>query len=72
MGDSEKLANSSADSYTFVENRRYLDRFFDALGLKERVTLVVHDWGSALGFDLAKRNPNAIKVTLRAVHLKVT
>jgi haloalkane dehalogenase len=61
MGDSEKLSNSSADSYTFVENRRYLDRFFDVLGLKERVTLVVHDWGSALGFDWAKRNRSAVK-----------
>jgi haloalkane dehalogenase len=61
MGDSEKLPNSNADSYTFVENRRYLDGFFDALGLKERVTLVVHDWGSALGFDWAKRNPDALK-----------
>lgn len=61
MGDSGKLPNSSADSYTFVENRRYLDGFFDALRLKEGVTLVVHDWGSALGFDWAKRNPNAVK-----------
>jgi haloalkane dehalogenase len=61
MGDSEKLPNSSADSYTFVENRRYMDQFFDALGLNERVTLVVHDWGSALGFDWAKRNPNAVR-----------
>jgi haloalkane dehalogenase len=61
MGDSEKLPNSNADSYTFVENRRYLDGFFDALRLKDRVTLVVHDWGSALGFDWAKRNPDAVK-----------
>jgi haloalkane dehalogenase len=61
MGDSEKLPNSSADSYTFIENRRYMDQFFDALGLNERVTLVVHDWGSALGFDWAKRNPNAVR-----------
>jgi haloalkane dehalogenase len=61
MGDSEKLPNSNANSYTFVENRRYLDGFFDALGLRERVTLVVHDWGSALGFDWAKRNPSAVK-----------
>src|SRR6202022_3901261 len=49
------------DSYAFVENRRYLDGFFDAIGLKERVTLVVHDWGSALGFDWARRNPGAVK-----------
>jgi haloalkane dehalogenase len=61
MGDSEKLPNSNAGSYTFVENRQYLDEFFRALGLRERVTLVVHDWGSALGFDWARRNPDSIK-----------
>jgi haloalkane dehalogenase len=61
MGDSEKLPNSNANSYSFAENRRYMDGFFDALELKERVTLVVHDWGSALGFDWARRNPDAIK-----------
>jgi haloalkane dehalogenase len=61
MGDSQKLSNSNANSYTFAEHRRYLDGFFDALGLKERVTLVVHDWGSALGFDWARRNPGAVK-----------
>jgi haloalkane dehalogenase len=61
MGDSEKLPHSNADAYTFVENRRYLDGFFAALELTRRVTLVVHDWGSALGFDWAKRNPHAVK-----------
>jgi haloalkane dehalogenase len=61
MGDSGKLPDSNADSYTFVENRRYLDGFFEALGLNARVTLVVHDWGSALGFDWAKRHPGAVK-----------
>lgn len=61
MGDSDKLPNSSAASYTFVEHRRYLDAFFDAIGLKERVTFVVHDWGSALGFDWARRHPQAVK-----------
>ena len=61
MGDSDKLPASDANSYTFAENRRYLDAFFDALGLKERVTLVVHDWGSALGFDWARRHPEAVR-----------
>jgi haloalkane dehalogenase len=51
MGDSQKLPASSADAYTFIENRRYLDNFFKAVRLKERVTLVSHDWGFALGFD---------------------
>ena len=61
MGDSDKLPNSGAGSYTFEENRFYLDAFFDALNLKERVTLVVHDWGGALGFDWARRHPDAVK-----------
>jgi haloalkane dehalogenase len=61
MGDSEKLPDSGPDSYTFVENRRYLDALLDQLGVNQRVILVVHDWGSALGFDWAKRNPDAVK-----------
>ena len=61
MGDSEKLPDANSGSYTFAQNRHYLDGFFDALGLKERMTLVVHDWGSSLGFDWARRHPEAIK-----------
>jgi haloalkane dehalogenase len=61
MGDSEKLPNSGPDSYTFVEHRRYLNALLDLLGVKERVTFVVHDWGSALGFDWANRHRDAVK-----------
>ncbi len=61
MGDSAKLPDSGPDSYTFVEHRRYLDALLQALGVRERVTLVVHDWGSALGFDWANRHPDAVK-----------
>jgi haloalkane dehalogenase len=61
MGDSAKLPNSGPGSYTFVEHRRYLDALFDALGVHERVTLVVHDWGSALGFDWANRHRDAVQ-----------
>ena len=61
MGDSARLPHSGPGSYSFEENRRYLDAWFDKLGLKERVTLVVHDWGSALGFDWARRHPDAVK-----------
>lgn len=56
QGDSEKLDNTGPDSYTFVEHRQYLDGLLDQLDLGENVTLVVHDWGSALGFDWANRN----------------
>lgn len=60
MGDSDKLPEPGPDSYRFVEHRRYLDAFLDRLGVRERVTLVVHDWGSALGFDWANRNRDAV------------
>jgi len=61
MGDSDKLPDSGPDSYRFVEHRRYLDALLDDLGVRERVTLVIHDWGSALGFDWARRHPKAVK-----------
>src|ERR1700748_3132978 len=61
MGDSDKLAHSGPDSYRFVEHRRYLDALLEALDVRERVTLVIHDWGSALGFDWANRHREAVK-----------
>ena len=61
MGDSGKLTPSGPDRYTFAEHRRYLDGLLDALGVAEKVTLVVHDWGSALGFDWARRHPAAVR-----------
>ncbi|WFU36311.1 haloalkane dehalogenase [Bradyrhizobium brasilense] len=61
MGDSGKLPNSGPGSYRFVEHRRYLDALLEALDVRERVTLVIHDWGSALGFDWANRHRDAVK-----------
>jgi haloalkane dehalogenase len=61
MGNSDKLPNSGPNSYTFIEHRSFLDALFDALGVNERVTFVVHDWGSALSFDWAYRHPDAVK-----------
>lgn len=61
MGDSDKLDNTDSGSYRFVEHRRYLDALLAQLGVAQRVTLVVHDWGSALGFDWARRHPQAVK-----------
>jgi haloalkane dehalogenase len=60
MGDSDKLDNSGPDSYRYVEHRDYLFAALDALGVKDRVTLVVHDWGSALGFDWACKRPDSV------------
>lgn len=61
MGDSEKLDNPGADSYTFAEHRDYLDGALTALEVESDVTLVIHDWGSALGFDWANRHRSAVK-----------
>src|SRR5262249_11285215 len=60
MGDSDKLPGSGPGSYRFVEHRRYLDALLEALDVRDRVTFVVHDWGSALGFDWACRHREAV------------
>ncbi len=61
MGDSAKLPDSGADSYRFVDHRRYLDGLLEAVGVTSNVTLVIHDWGSGLGFDWAFRHQDAVK-----------
>ena len=61
MGDSAKLPNSGPGSYRFVEHRRYLDALLEALDVRKRVILVVHDWGSGLGFDWANRHRDAVR-----------
>ncbi|MDH3944391.1 MAG: haloalkane dehalogenase [Anaerolineae bacterium] len=53
MGESRKAADGS---YRFVDHMRYLDAWFEALEIKEKVIFVLHDWGSALGFHWAKRH----------------
>lgn len=58
MGRSGK---SPANAYRFEDHARYLDAWFDALGLTENVTLVLHDWGSALGFHWAFRHQNRVR-----------
>ncbi|MEM9204159.1 MAG: haloalkane dehalogenase [Actinomycetota bacterium] len=60
FGDSHKLPASGPGSYRFVENRRYLDVLFDQLDLGDRITFVVHDWGSGLGFDWAMRHADRV------------
>jgi haloalkane dehalogenase len=61
MGDSAKLPDSGPDRYTFMEHRRYLDELLNQLDVSSKVTLVVHDWGSALGFDWANRHRHGVK-----------
>ena len=61
MGDSEKLPDSGPDRYTFVEHREYFDALLEQTGVTENVTFVIHDWGSALGFDWANRHRDRVK-----------
>ncbi len=58
MGASGKAPHHS---YRFVDHARYLDSWFDAVGVERQVTLVVHDWGAALGFYWAQRHPELIR-----------
>ncbi len=61
MGGSDKLADSGPDRYTFADHRHYLDGLFDHLDLGDRVAFVLHDWGTALGFDWARRHPGRVR-----------
>ena len=61
MGDSDKLDQSGPKKYLYEEHRDYLFKAWEKLKINNNVTLVVHDWGSALGFDWAFQHPNAIK-----------
>jgi haloalkane dehalogenase len=61
MGDSDKLPNSGPDRYTLKEHQEYLYGAWDALGIKDNVTFVIHDWGTALGFDWCRQHPGAVK-----------
>jgi haloalkane dehalogenase len=61
MGNSGPAPDAS---YRFVNHQRYLDSWFEAMGLKQNVILVVHDWGSALEFSWAQRHPKRIKALI--------
>jgi haloalkane dehalogenase len=60
MGDSDKLAASGRGAYRFVDHRAYLNGLLDTLDISNAI-LVLHDWGSALGFDWARRNPDRVR-----------
>ena len=71
MGESGSSPNGS---YRFADHSALLDQWFEDMGLTSDVTLVVHDWGSALGFHWAKRHPERIKglVYMEAIVRPVT
>jgi haloalkane dehalogenase len=60
MGDSDKLPNSGPGRYSYAEHREHLFALWDRLALGSGIVLVVHDWGSALGFEWARRNADRV------------
>ena len=71
MGESDATPDGS---YRFADHSRYLDAWFEAVLPEGWVTLVVHDWGSALGFHWARRHPERVRglVYMEAVVRPVT
>ena len=61
MGDSEKLKNSGPDSYNYFEHRDFLFTLLEELNIGKQVVFVIHDWGSALGFDWSFQNQDRIQ-----------
>ncbi len=61
MGDSDKLENSGPNRYGYSEQREYLYALWDQIGIGNNVVFVLHDWGSALGFDWANRHRDRVQ-----------
>src|ERR1700760_2029339 len=62
MGDSAKLPGAGPDTYRFVTHRNYIAGFIDAvIRPTEKILFVIHDWGSALGFDWASRHRDRVR-----------
>jgi haloalkane dehalogenase len=61
MGESDKLPDPGPGSYSFATHAGYLEAFLDAVGLDGPVVLVLHDWGSGLGFDWAERHRDRVR-----------
>lgn len=55
-------------NYRFFDHQRYLNAWFGAVGVTKNVILVVHDWGSALGFSWAQRHPDKVKAIVYGMH----
>ena len=61
MGDSEKLDNPDTNSYRFEEHFFYIEQVIKKLTDGQKITLVLHDWGSALGFNWSYKYPELVK-----------
>ncbi len=61
MGDSDKLDNPDENSYLFEEHYHYISAAIESLTDGENISFVIHDWGSALGFNWCFNNPDSVK-----------
>ncbi len=61
MGDSDKMKSSGPDRYTFEEQTSFLFALWEELGIARNVVLVLHDWGSAVGFDWANKHRERVQ-----------
>jgi haloalkane dehalogenase len=61
MGDSDKLDNTKDGNYSLAENTKYTSSLLAELGVDNNVTLVLHDWGSGVGFNWANQNQEKVK-----------
>ena len=61
MGDSDKLDGVDNEGYKYHGQYGYLTELFDQLDLGNNIHLIIHDWGSAMGFQFARENPDRIK-----------
>ena len=60
MGDSEKLDNPTQENYSLREHIKWFYRFMSEIKIDKKIILVIHDWGSAIGFDYARKYPEKI------------
>jgi haloalkane dehalogenase len=74
MGDSEKLDNSGPQRYTYSEQCGYLFALWEELNLGDKIIMVLHDWGSVMGFDWANRNRSRVAgiVYMEAIVMPLT
>ena len=61
MGDSEKLDGMDNPDYKYHGQYKYLSTLLDSLELGDQISLVIHDWGSAMGFQYARENSDLMK-----------
>ena len=61
MGDSDKLTDNGNNTYSYHIQKQYFDKCLEELEIKENITFVIHDWGSALGFNWAYEHQESVK-----------